>query len=224
MLIIASAIVFLALIFLLPFSSKISSSPENCEVVLENEGENKIDVVFLTDDVSENKVGEYADYLINSEPFSFNREKFNFFYAGDAECEIKQGLLFCYSGENLKKAASCKNDYIIVLGEEPANIRSSAYINVISLNTKHPKNVLLHEFAHVFSKLADEYVPSVLPRGSENCEEECLNFEISDGCFSGCSKNELYRSSENSVMRTLKTEEYKKLNTLLIEEKLEKYE
>tara|TARA_Y100000310_G_scaffold338126_1_gene426926 strand:+ start:309 stop:1001 length:693 start_codon:yes stop_codon:yes gene_type:complete len=217
-------VISLGLIFLLVFSSTPVSSPDICEVIIENDGENKVDIVFLTDQVSKNKVDDYVEYFLDSEPFSLNKEKINFYYAGETECEIKQGLLYCYSRDLLKKAGACKNDYIIVLGEEPRKIRSSAYINVVSVNIKHPKTVLLHEFAHVFSVLADEYVPSVVPRGSKNCKQECEDFEVSEGCFSGCSKSELSRSSESSVMRTLSTKDYKKLNTLLIERSLDKYE
>jgi len=207
-------------------------SPEEaltCKMIMGNnnkEGE-KIDIVFLTDNVEEDKVKEYSDFFLDSPPFNENVGKFNFYYAGESgDCEIiKENILFCYSRDLIKKSAICPNDYVAVLSERPISIRSSAYLNVMSINTRIPKSVLLHEFGHVFANLADEYVPSILPRGAENCQQTCTDFGdvVLEGCFEGCSKNSYYRSSENSVMRSLRTNDYKKLNKMLIKERLDKY-
>lgn len=206
--------------------SGVYESPEQgaCRIIAGSGEENKIDIVFLTDNINQEKTENYANFFLDSEPFSLNKEKFNFFYAGESECSLKDdSLLYCYSRDLIKKASSCKNDYVIVLSSRERNIRSTAYMNVMSININHPFTVLLHEFGHVFANLADEYVPSVLPRGAENCETQCEKFEVGDGCYEGCSKNSLYRASENSVMRTLGISDYKKLNTKLIEENLGKY-
>ncbi len=207
-------------------SNKVYVGPEKeCEVVLKNEGENKIEIVFLTNQVSKNKIREYIDFLLDSTPFNSSKEKFDFFYAGEANCEIiQENILFCYSKYLVRQAAICPDDYIVVLSDKPENIRSSAYLNVVSVNINNPKSVLLHEIGHVFANLADEYVPSPLPHGAENCVENCENFEVSEGCFQGCSDAEYYRSSEASVMRTLSTTYYKKLNSIIIDRILEKYE
>ncbi len=221
------AVTLILIIALFMFTSQPKTSPEGaCKVILENEGEKKTDMVFLTNEVEENKVEEYIDYFLNSEPFVNNKKKFNFYYAGQSEeCEIvKDNLLLCYSRDLIKKAGVCKNDYVVVLSKHPSNIRSTAYMNVMSINIRHPKTVLLHEFGHVFANLADEYVPSVLPSGSENCQGKCERFDVIDSCNEGCCKDSLFRSSHSSVMRTLNTPDYKKLNTKLINEKLVKYE
>jgi hypothetical protein len=197
-----------------------------CISLVENEGEG-IDIVFMTENVSEEKVGEYIDYFLNSAPFSDNDEKFNFYYAGDAYCDLyHEKAVFCYSRENIMKSSICPNDYIVVLSERSAKIRSSAYMNLISLNVLNSKNVILHEFGHVFANLADEYVPSIIPGGSENCAEKCdyfLNYGNSTGCYLGCSEAEYKRSSEISVMRSTKTNDYGTLNSFLIEKNLGEY-
>jgi len=223
-LIITIAAAFLFLAFFLVFSDKTSLNPEECKVILENEGENKIDIVFLTDNVEKDKVNDYVDFLLDSGPFVNNKDKFNFFYAGNVDCKIDDEMLLCYSKNLIKKSSACKNDYIIVLSKQKSSVRSSAYMNVVSINTNHPKSVFLHEFGHVFANLADEYVPSSLPRKSKNCQSDCDKFEIKDSCYEGCTKATLFRSSDSSVMRTLKTSDYKKLNTLIIENELDKYE
>lgn len=200
---------------------------EDCIVISENEGTNKIEIVFLADDVDRNEVDTYVDLLLNSDPFSGHKEKFNFYFAGDAKCRILEGNLFCYSRDLLKKSSICPNDYIMVLSDEKPSIRSSAYTNVISLNINHKKSAILHEFGHTFANLADEYVPSIVPSGSRNCVEECDDFakygEL-EGCYRGCSESEYFRSSEGSVMRTLKTNDFNDLNNLLMEGYLDKYE
>ncbi len=199
---------------------------ENCSIITKNEGENKIDIVFFADGVKKNKINEYVDFFLNSEPFSNYKNKFNFYYVGNEKCEIMEDTLFCYSKDLIKKSSICPNDYIVVLSDNQEEIRSSSYLNVISLNVNHHKNVFLHEFGHTFANLADEYVPSVIPFFSKNCVSKCDNFKEYniEKCFDGCSKNNYFRSSEESIMRNLKTNNFEKVNTILINKNLDKYE
>ena len=203
----------------------LNSVEGECKIISENPGDKKVDIVFLSENVGKNKAEEYSNYLLASEPFSEHKEKFNFYSAGEVDgCKIVQGnVLLCYSKEMVKQSSLCKNDYIVVLSDRDRNIRSSSYINVLSLNVNHPNNVLLHEFAHAFSRLADEYVPSVIPRGAENCQQDCEDFDV-EGCYKGCSKDSYYRSSEKSIMKTLTTNNFEELNTKIIEEDLSYYE
>jgi hypothetical protein len=199
-----------------------------CQVLVENVGNKKVNIVFFTNNVSQGKIDGYVDYFLNSEPFVNNKEKFNFYYAGEGNCEvIKNKAVYCYSKQLLKKSAICPSDVIIVLSDMPRQLRSSAYMNVVSLNVHHNKNVILHEFAHIFANLADEYVPSTIPWGSKNCQSSCEDFEEFgelEGCFVECSDTSHYRSSEASVMRVTSTSDYGKLNTMLINKDLENYE
>mgnify|MGYP003970395409 CR=1 FL=1 len=198
-----------------------------CKVLKENVGKDKVDFVFLTENVPQVRVNEYVDYFLESEPFVNSPEKFNFYYAGAGDCEIiKDKAVYCYSKELLRKSDVCPNDVVVVLSDVPKHFRSSAYMNVISINVHHNKNVILHEFAHIFANIADEYVPSTIPFGSKNCQGSCEGFEKFgelEGCYEGCSDAVHYRSSENSVMRTTRTSDFGKLNTILINEDLESY-
>jgi hypothetical protein len=189
-----------------------------CETLIENNA--KINVVFLSEGIGKEKLIEYANFLAEAEPYK--NTKINFYYAGEAECEIVQGnILLCYSSDIVRKAASCKNDVVAIISSR-SGLRSSAYGNIISISSGLPKSVFLHEFGHAFANLADEYVPSEIPSGSKNCQKAC-NFLIEDGCFEGCSKSSYYRSTDNSVMRTLSTNDYGKLNIHLIENAIQKY-
>jgi len=94
-------------------------------------------------------------------------------------------------------------------------------MNVVSLNSNHPNSVILHEFGHVFANLADEYVGSIIPSGSKNCQNNCNEFkQYTNDCYQGCSEQDYYRSIEQGVMKSLKTTDYGKYNLNLIASKI----
>jgi len=224
------SIIIVGIVVFFIFKTDLNYSPpvplDGCTVIQSNPGDKKIDIVFFTDGAPYEKVREYADFLTSTNPYNEHKEKFNMFYAGETNCNQYEDAIFCYEKELLKKATVCPNDYIIVLADKPQSMRSSFYIQVVSVNTNQPKSAFLHEFGHAFANLADEYIPSPIPQGSQNCQKKCAFFEkyTGTGCFQGCSNQDYYRSSEASVMRTLKTEEYYPVNEALIKEKLQHYE
>lgn len=202
-----------------------SNSPvilEDCKTIISNP-DASINLVFIAD---KKKSEEYSSYLLNSEPFSSNQNNFNIYYIDSftPDCSIYQGIAtFCYSKSLLKKAASCRNDYIIVLDDQPTNIRSSSYLNVLSLNVNHPLSVILHEFGHAFGNLAEEYKTNQNPpRGSQNCVSDCSVFE-GEGCFEECTKSSLFRAYENGVMRTLYSEKYGPFDDKILLSKISEY-
>lgn len=207
------------------YSPQVSAYPEleKCNSLKFN-GEEKINLVFFS---TKEQAELYSETLFSTKPFSENQEVFNVFYIDSyiPDCKIyKDVALFCHSSELVKKSASCPNDFIFVLQDIPESIRSSAYLNVGSLNTNHPKSVIIHEFGHLFANLAEEYVPAIPPFNSKNCVSKCSSFgEKENNCFEGCSKSSLFRSSENSVMRTLHSQEYGEFNSQLINSKINKY-
>src|SRR3989344_9159503 len=150
-------------------------------------GEGKTNLVFFgTKDLSE----KYMNFFLETSPFNNNKEEFNFYYINNYEpkCEIYKGIaILCYSKDLIKKASSCPNDYIIVLGNRDSKIRSSSYMDVISINIAHPMSVLTHEFGHAYINLAEEYIPAKIPKGSKNCVSLCNEFNSKiDGCYVGC--------------------------------------
>ncbi len=202
-----------------PDSSK-SEILEGCNTLQKN-GEG-INLLFF----SEKKIAkDYMDYFLESEPFNSKLDSFNFFYIEDyfPECELYDGEIFyCYSRELVKKSSICPNDYIIVLEDHPPQIRSSAFMNVMSINSNHPKSVFLHEFGHVFANFAEEYVDesAKIPSKAKNCVSSCTDFEEEVECFEGCTKSNYYRSSFESVMRTLNVRDYGFLNNNFILERI----
>ncbi|MCH7567820.1 MAG: hypothetical protein IIA87_00190 [Nanoarchaeota archaeon] len=216
---ISLAIIFLAAAKLGPSQSTL----ESCKTLIYN-GKDNINLLFFSD---KETASIYTDFFLKAKPFAENKEKFNFFYIDDyePECEFyKQIALLCYSKKNVQKAASCPNDYVVIVKSVQREIRSSAYLNFITLNKEQPKTVFLHEFGHVSANLAEEYLTNQNPpRGSKNCVTDCQNFGgLQEGCFQECSQGGYLRSIENGVMRTLSSNEYGTFNENLILKEIEK--
>ena len=198
------------------------SSLEECKTLINN-GREAIDIVFISDKEGAQK---YSDFFFNTYPYSIRKDKFNIHYIDTykPECEIyKKIALFCYSKETVKASASCPDDIVIILKEGERQLRSSAYLNYISVNTNHQETVLTHELGHVIGNKAEEYINNKNPpEDSDNCPGECDKFnDLEEGCFQGCSKQNLIRSIGSGVMRTLGSNKYGNFNSIGILEEID---
>jgi len=213
-------IIIVAFITLKDTSQKEMAPIQECQTIAFN-GNDKINIVFFS---SEEEAKKYSSELLNTPPFDKNKNQFNIFQINyQSKCEIyKNSAVLCYNKDLIKQSAVCPNDFIVVIKDEQKKIRSSAYMNVISLNSQNSMNVITHEFGHVFANLADEYIPSQLPKESQNCKKECSEFEKKDGCFQGCAKANLYRSIDWGLMRTLSTNNFGEFNKKIINNEIEK--
>lgn len=205
--VIAVVLVLTAILF---FGAKVSKSPESYHCnSLSYSGEKGINLVFFGD---KDRAEKYSSDLLKYAPFDSNKNAFNFWYISDykPECEIYQGkAVFCYSKELLNAASSCPNDYIFAFEEKEQSIRSSSFSNVLSINLKHAPSVVAHEFGHAFANFAEEYTPADLSSGSKNCVKKCEDFwGEREGCYSGCSKSDYFRSFNAGIMRTLSASRY----------------
>jgi hypothetical protein len=225
---ILGSIVFLAILTIIFISTNKSQVEfplrsehelEECQTYVYNSA-SAVDVVFLSD---QENTERYVDFFYNTEPFSNFKESFNFYFISDykPECKVYKGIaILCDSRKNIQKSASCPNDFIIVLVDDvERNLRSSAYVNVVSINTKHQLTVLTHELGHIFANLAEEYVPAELPKGQKNCVTSCEKFGgLQEKCYDGCSKVNYMRSIENGVMRTLRSNDFGDFNEKIMTE------
>jgi hypothetical protein len=202
--------------------SPTGSTIEDCNT-LEFNDESSTNLVFFS---SKSEASKYKDFFQETAPYKENKKSFNFYYIDsyEPECELYKGIAtLCHSKELVKKASSCPNDLTLVIDDQPSNIRSSSYQNVLSINKNHPLTVLTHEFGHAFANLAEEYTPARLPSRTENCVQSCESFSYEiNGCFKGCSQSTYFRSIDSGVMRTLNSNEYGKLNEALILERINK--
>ena len=177
-------------------------SPAACnDVLIQGSPEKQTNVLFVgTADEAE----EYSDYLLAYEPFTSNKERFNFYRIDKTfDCaRYKKIALYCYSQELQSQAAACPHDFIITLESAPVSLRASAYMEVASININLPKTVLLHELGHLFG-LDEEYEAGYNPGiSSPNCKIRCDQF-TGTGCFQECSDGAHLRSVDEGVMRTL---------------------
>jgi hypothetical protein len=192
-----------------------NTSLEVCKSLHYNSA-NAINIVFFSDSETTKK---YADSLLNIKPFSEHKDMLNFYYIENytPTCVLyKDAALFCYTNELIKKAASCPNDYIVVLENQPPNIRSSSYMNVMSINKQSQMTVFAHEFGHSFAVLDEEYVPATLSQRSKNCKFSCYDFGNASECFKGCSDENYNRQYQSGIMRTLYSDSYGSYDEQLI--------
>lgn len=222
---IGGIIIVSGVILLLVTSTQTSASPvglEDCKTLGDiNEG--AINLLFFS---TQKEAEEYKDYFLQTSPFDESPEAFNFYYIDSftSKCDIyRDTALFCHSRELNKAAASCPHDFIAVLKEEPSRIRSSAYLNVMSINTAHQKSVFNHELGHALFNFAEEYDAGTSPpRSSDNCADKCEDFTSdADGCYQECSNSAHYRSIRAGVMRTLSSSEFGTFNNNLIRQVIE---
>ncbi|MBS3088379.1 hypothetical protein J4402_01215 [Candidatus Pacearchaeota archaeon] len=218
LILIGSAIAFLIITEPEILPSSPSETIEECQN-LAYSSPNAINLVFFSEKADAQK---YSDYIAGIKPFDKNPLNIYYIPTYIPKCELyKEIAVLCYSKELIKKASSCPNDYLIVLKEEPSSIRSSAYMNVLSINTRHPKSVFPHEIAHALANLAEEYTPANLPSGQKNCVSSCNKFETEiNACELGCSKDSYYRSIDRGIMRTLSSNEYGIYDENLIQERI----
>ena len=190
---------------------------------IEYNGKDRIDILFIS---SEEDAKHYTDILLSTEPYKSKRNYFNTRVIENTEVECKdyKGIaILCNTPEIQDLAKQCPHDYIVVIKEKPINIRSSAYSNVLSINSVHEDSVLIHEMGHAFGNLAEEYGGAKIPSGAKNCVSSCAKFNGQiDSCELECSESNYYRSIPSGVMRTLITNNYGIYNNEIINKLLEK--
>ena len=219
-----AAIVFGVLIGV-SYNKSLTLSPkalESCKT-LSFSGDKALNILIFGDKAVAER---YSSFLLGITPFVQNKNALNFYYIDSYKpsCELYKGVaLYCYSKELIKKSASCPSDYVVVIQDRDSRIRSSSYMNVLSINEKHKLMVFPHEFGHAFGQFSEEYTPANLMRGSKNCVSSCSEFgEFEDKCFEGCSKGEYYRYADSGIMRTLDAQNYGLYDEQLLTEKLQK--
>src|SRR3989338_1079203 len=79
-------------------------------------GEDRIDLLFLA---SEEDTKRFSDTILNTPPYSENKDYFNVFFIPTSDyeptCEDYKGIaILCNTKENLEAARRCPNDYIII--------------------------------------------------------------------------------------------------------------
>lgn len=205
----------------------------------------KLDIVFLADGYSGEKFADDVNrYVLNAflatEPFKGNIGKLNF-YRVDKEAALgctTDAYIICDEFLVQQHAINCPHDYIIVLHNRNKAVdiakplRSSSLGNVAYVNTADDEFVAIHEFAHIFGKLADEYIDDDFyagfdAKGSPNCDDNKCRKWVSvagAGCFPGCTTSSFFRSVDTSIMRDYsRSQQFGPVNEEVLEGGIEVY-
>jgi hypothetical protein len=123
-----------------------SSNSEKCNIISYG-AEDAFNILFFS---QREPAEKYAETLFSIYPFNINKDKFNIFYVDDYHpiCDLFGGVaILCYSENIMRKASSCPSDYVVIITDDfDKRIRSSTYMNVISINQKQAESVFVHEF------------------------------------------------------------------------------
>jgi hypothetical protein len=213
---------------LLIVGQEISSAPKQslseCKAI-HYSGEERIDLVYIG---NTEEAKEYSDFFLETEPFNEYQDYFNVLNINEEpkNCDRYKGIaLLCDRSDTINQAATCPSaDIIIALKEDEPRIRSAAQGKVISLNTKiNQKSVQTHELGHAIKNFDEEYLSlGSARRNSENCKKSPEDFTLpTDKISLECTKKDLYRPSESSVMRTLNSNNFDTHNTILMKQEIE---
>ncbi|MBT3416551.1 hypothetical protein HON86_01460 [Candidatus Woesearchaeota archaeon] len=240
---------FTFLIFKDNFSTGVRSPSQplpGC-VEMKNDGNyaESIDIVFLADNFENlDKFRKISDEMVKSffetTPYDEYKDRFNFFRIekldNDYNCDYNYGgdAIVCKPGNIKRAAASCPNDYPIVLVDVSGiqklfqHLRSSAWMGTASLNSDDDPLVFTHEFAHLFADFADEYeFEGDVDWSAPNCDSDlssCSKFDIVDDheCILGCVNRDHARSIHTGIMRDYwKSKVYGNYNEAILREIIE---
>lgn len=199
-----------------------------CEPLIGSPSTDKINFIVLpsgyTDmedfkqDVNDIVLGRDSIYGI--EPFKSDFSKFAFSFSQpsqDLKCEVGcrgvPNMICCDDLAVSNEASQCHYDGIIVLENSEVNCGTSSFYSRVCAKSENANLILAHELGHSFGGLADEYIysenfasyniPESYVLTFPNCDEAgCPKWaDKTSSCYAGCTSPNLYRSSENSIMR-----------------------
>ena len=213
------------------FTIKASAQPQCVDVISNGSPTDKLDIVFVGSDYSENEktkfisdVNAHMQQILSVYPFSTYKNRINihridaFRDLGCKRLESIPRLIICDPNQVKNLADSCPHDQIIVLensndwGGCGGNIydKDTWDTNICVAASAYPW-ITLHEFSHSFGKLWDEYSfgydgPVEAIDSSPNCasDSNCYKWNniVGAGCFQGCSFSNAYRSIIQGIMST----------------------
>ena len=177
--------------------------------------------------------------FMQTEPFRANIDKLNFYRVYDPYqigCTT-DSYVRCDDFAVQQIAVRCPNDYIFVLHKRSEAldtinpVRSSSIGNVAYVNTADDKYVAIHEFGHIFAKLADEYVDDEFYSGFDaqntpNCDAKgCRKWaRMTSECYPGCTTSGYFRGTLSSIMRDYySSHEFGSINSKVINSSIEVY-
>ena len=201
---------------------RFTSEPTTGCVVMQDRGhyDESINIVFLGTEYE-----NVEDFRLDSERFMLSflsvvphnkyKDRFNFFRIedfGDYGCEYDDAVV-CDPKKVQKIATACPGQdmNVVLVSRDKVNnffkhLRSSAWYNLVSVNSVDDPLVLAHEWGHIGPDFADEYVfGGKINWDAPNCDPNfatCPMFsEVSEAeCHLGCVNEEYSRSVYYGIM------------------------
>tara|TARA_Y100000034_G_C6895865_1_gene412977 strand:- start:44 stop:1696 length:1653 start_codon:yes stop_codon:yes gene_type:complete len=154
------------------------------------------------------------DSLLTIDPFKSNKDQFSFSLVDssvDLECTTScsnvENVVCCNNEKVIQEASQCHFDSVFVLINSADLCGSASTYAKVCAQHRVSNLALVHELGHSFAGLADEYVYNNYDIGTvdaPNCAPtDCAKWNpITDECIPGCTYDDLYRSSQDSIMRS----------------------
>jgi hypothetical protein len=199
-----------------------------CEPIIGTPSDNKIKILILPSGYTNTDIFKQRalDLILGEnsvsqiEPFKSNFDQFTFYISEPRQnlnckigCNDVSTMVCCDDSVVIDAASQCQYDGLIVLINSDADCGTASFYTKLCANSEQAGLILTHELGHSFGNLADEYVYSEnfddysLPDDyiitMPNCDAAgCPKWaNTTADCFQGCTSQNLYRSSPNSIMR-----------------------
>jgi hypothetical protein len=215
----------------------ITSATDKCKpLIIKGDPSEKIDIVFVNERSIPNHLNAFHHYysIMNFNPFNKYSDKFNLWYLDEElnfECSTQPAPgggeeWKCNENKILSKVyENCPADQIIAEIGHPfaylVRVYARPELNLMFTFFKGgdpwtPNLVTIHEFAHSFGKLMDEYSYGIdSPQGVKPWGPNCADIpsespnipcpkwsDVPEGCYRECTYNNFYRPTECSIMRS----------------------
>lgn len=207
-----------------------------------------VDIAFIGDgfttanmNLFHQNVDEFTLNLLNYSPFKERASKFRFHYVdnlGSLGCNYGDGvslparLIVCdnYLVIDAVNSSGVPADKIAVIVNNPENYGGSGGILSVSYNGYWGSQVFVHEFGHSFAFLLDEYLAYFTPWTAEhNCYEgtppnpKWQGIVTSSDYYLECDFPNWYRTSLNSLMRSIDSRTFNTISQKIIGDKINTY-
>lgn len=180
-----------------------------------------LDITFIGDNYTantlstfHNDVTRFSNELALFQPFTQYITKIVFHYIDnttDLGCNYTDRVIVCNSSlvYSIVQNAGVPYDRVAVIVNDPTYGGAAVGELAVMYNGQFGPEGFVHEFGHTFSRLADEYLANVF---SESLDRNCYNGTPPNPSWQGipnvtyfeeCNFPDYYRSSSDSIMRTL---------------------
>ncbi|MEO0087879.1 MAG: M64 family metallopeptidase, partial [candidate division WOR-3 bacterium] len=206
-------------------------------------GDGYLDITFIGEDFSfdnlslfHNNVQNFSTYLVTQyEPFISRVSQIRFNYVDNTQdlgCNYNGRLIICNTSLITQKVNSASVPYdIIGVIVNNSNYGGAGYFEMaVAYNGAWGKQVFVHELGHSLGELNDEYLCNYSGfRTDRNCyngvppNPAWQGIVPAESYYPECNYSNWYRSTQDSIMRSIDKEYFNPISIKLINEKIDYY-